>query len=250
MYAIYMLLPRRRRYRRRRAGDRGRPAPRRWRRGARDIDSLYAGRRAGPRGLLSRAGAGASACDRADFLAVIDGMAMDVERRHSLARPRDARSLLRPRRRRPSGACRSRSSAWTRSPALRSPIISAGRCSSPISCATWTRMPAIGRVYLPREHLEKAGIAIDRAGRRHRRPAASTRACRALGGDGARALSGGRSADATAPAGSLLAPRLMAAAYGTLLRADGGRRLGAAAPARPRQQACLLTSLSAASLFR
>ena len=58
-----------------------------------------------------------------------------------------------------SAGCRSGCSAWRRRTASRSRIISAARCSSPISCATSTRTPAIGRLYLPREALRAAGIA-------------------------------------------------------------------------------------------
>ena len=68
-------------------------------------------------------------------------------------------------------------SAWSRTPALRSRIISAARCSSPTFCATSTRTPALGRLYLPREALQAAGIAatepavVAGAVRRSRKPA-------------------------------------------------------------------------------
>ena len=90
------VLPRGRRHRRRferPARRAARDSSRDWRD---DIDALYAGKSApqlaGPR----RSRCANSVCKREDFLAVIDGMEMDVRRGHPRAGLRDARSLLRP----------------------------------------------------------------------------------------------------------------------------------------------------------
>ncbi len=90
---------------------------------------------------------------REDFLAIVDGMEMDVPQDIRAPDLRDARSLLRPRRRARSAACRCACSACPRTTASSSRIISAARCSSPTSCATSTRTPDLGRLYLPREWL-------------------------------------------------------------------------------------------------
>ncbi len=50
-----------------------------------------------------------------------------------------------------------------RPPPTASPSRSGGRCSSPTSCATWRRMPRAGRLYLPREYLDAAGVPHDPA---------------------------------------------------------------------------------------
>ena len=103
-----------------------------------------------------------SICRREDFLAVIDGMEMDVVadiRAPDLAtldlycdRVASAVGRLSVRVFGMDGRSRHR----------RSRIISAARCSSPTSCATSTRTPRIGRLYLPREALAR--------GRHHQRP--------------------------------------------------------------------------------
>ena len=118
-----------------------------------------ASRRRGSQG--SRAPSRRFGLRREDFLAVIDGMEMDVRRRHPRAGP-EPRSIsiatASPAR---SDGCRCGCSACEEATASRSPIISAARCNSPTSCATSTRTPAIGRLYLPREALRLAGIASD-----------------------------------------------------------------------------------------
>ena len=134
----------------------GRARPRRsssreWRA---DVECALCGRR----GAAARAGSPARAhfgLRREDFLAVIDGMEMDVLadiRAPDLAtldlycdRVASAVGRLSVRVFGMDGARR----------ALRSRIISAARCSSPTSCAISTRMPTIGRLYLPREALER-----------------------------------------------------------------------------------------------
>ena len=70
----------------------------------------------------------------------------------------DARSLLRSRRQRGRAPVGAGVRHWANRTASSSRIISAARCNSPTSCATSTRTPEIGRLYLPREELRKAGI--------------------------------------------------------------------------------------------
>ena len=95
------------------ARDRGRRAPRRWRNGAAtSMRSTPAGRPARRASCASRSGLGLR---REDFLAVIDGMEMDVE---ADIRAPDAATLdlYCDRVPSPSAACRSASSAWTEAP--------------------------------------------------------------------------------------------------------------------------------------
>ena len=103
-----------------------------------DVASLYAGtppeRVAALSGLVARYG-----LDQADFLAVIDGMQMDVEADIRAPNLRDARSLLRPRRQRGWPAVGAGVRHASASRASNSPTISAARCSSPISCAISTK---------------------------------------------------------------------------------------------------------------
>ena len=83
---------------------------------------------------------------------------------HGRRRRRSARRTSRPSTSTATGSparwagCRCGSSAWRRRPAGPSPTISAAPCSSPTSCATSTRTPAMGRLYLPAEALAAAGI--------------------------------------------------------------------------------------------
>ena len=100
-----------------------------------------------------------SASNKADFLSVIDGMEMDVRRRYPGAELVGARSLLRPGRERGRPAVGARSSASRRSRAASLPIISDGRCSSPISCATSTRTPRSDASTCRARRCAQAGIA-------------------------------------------------------------------------------------------
>ena len=116
-------------------------------------------RRAGGACRPGAGGARHSIFKREDFIAIIDGMEMDVVADIRAPDRADARSLLRSRRLRgrPAFGARVRNDARRRP--LRSRIISAARCSSPTFCATSTKTPALGRLYLPREALQAAGIA-------------------------------------------------------------------------------------------
>ena len=60
-----------------------------------------------------------------------------------------------------SGGCRCASSASRASRARRSPIISAARCSSPISCATSTRTPRSAASICRARRSHAAGVATD-----------------------------------------------------------------------------------------
>ena len=138
-------------------GTRPRAAARRGARrtGASDLDALYAGRPAGQARFLQRAGASASACSTTISSRVIDGMEMDVAadiRAPDLAtldlycdRVASAVGRLSIKRLRHGGGAGR--SSWR--------IISAARCSSPISCATSTRMPR--RPPLPAARTADAG---------------------------------------------------------------------------------------------
>ena len=118
------------------------PGPREPRRGQlqawrADIDAIYAG--SPPQHLAGLAQAVKQFnLQREDFMAVIDGMAMDVDadirapdRRRSIFIA--TASLAR------SAGSRCGCSAWSPMPAWRSPIIWAARCSSPTSCAISTK---------------------------------------------------------------------------------------------------------------
>ena len=203
------------------ADDAGRPpAPSRaaaldaWRA---DLEALYAGGAAGARRRswppVRRFG-----LEKADFLAVIDGMQMDVDADIRAPDLADPRPLLRPGGQRRRAGCRSRCSAWTqRARASSWPIIWAGPCSSPTSCATWTRTPPSAASTCPprswrRPASDRATRAAVIAASAHRRrlPAAGRKARRAL-----------RPADACWPAarGRLRRPALMSAVYGAILTA-------------------------------
>ena len=134
--------------------------------GATDIDALYDGQRRRQRRRAWRGRCATFDLQREDFLAVIDGMEMDVVADIRAPDRADARSLLRSRRERGRTALGARVRHGARTPALRSRIISAARCSSPTSCAISTRTPRIGRLYLPREALH--------AGRHRDRPIRAT----------------------------------------------------------------------------
>ena len=154
---------------------------------------------------------------RKDFDAVIDGMAMDAAAGHPRSGLGDARPLLRPGRERRRAAFGAHFRPAGRAAARRSPIISAARCSSPTSCATSTRTRAIGRLYLPREALAAAGVTTDDPLEAARGPEAR---CGLRRGGRARApaFREGRNRSWTsAPRAAVRAPRLMAAAYGSIL---------------------------------
>ena len=157
------LLPRGRRHRRRRAAGRAqaRGAGRLARRDRRDLC-----RAAAPSRRPARC---ASRCGAISFAARTFSPSSTAWRwmlARTSARPtsRPSTSIARASRA-PSAISRCMSSAIRAPPRMRSPIRSAGRCSSPTSCAISPRTPRGGRLYLPREILDRHGIASCRAGR-------------------------------------------------------------------------------------
>ena len=179
-----------------------------------DLDSLYAG------GLPGRAASVAEAVrrfalDRADFEAVIDGMAMDVAR--DIRWPPAAELDL---------YCDRVASAVGRlsvkvfgmEPAPgRALAFHLGRALQLTNILRDIDEDAgIGRVYLPREALEGAGIALTSPAEVVADPRVDVVA-RALAAEADGHYAEARSILATRPRGHLIAPRLMAAAYGKVL---------------------------------
>ena len=131
----------------------------------------------------------------------------------------------------PWGGFRCACSAWRRGRAWRSPIISDARCSSPISCATSTRMPAwAGSICRARRSPRPASPPPSR------QPCSPIRRWRAACAPIIeRARAHFRQADAImarAPRRSVRAPRIMAEAYRLIL--DGLVARGFNAPRRAR----------------
>ena len=228
------LLPRGRRHRRRRR----RPRPS----GSAQLAAMAARHRRAlcrrSAGQLAQPGAGGralSACAREDFLAVIDGMEMDVRADIRAPDLEHARSLLRPRRQRRRPASRARLRHGRSTTASRSRIISAAPCSSPTCCAISTRTPPIGRLYLPRELLQQAGIDVDRPASRACASARSAPPARG-GRRGARAFRAGRRDHGALPA----PPGARAAHHGAKPIAasceDWSRAAGRRRAPRPGQQ--------------
>lgn len=183
-----------------------------WRR---DLDALYAGRDPGQAAMVAEA-VRRFALDRADFDAVIDGMAMDVAR--DIRWPGMAGwtfiATASPRR---SGGCRSACSGCRARRASSLRIISAARSRLTNILRDVDEDATIGRVYLPAEALADAGVALTTPAE----VAADPRLDRAVRPLVALAHDHYRAADAilaARPPGHLLAPRLMEAVYSKLLR--------------------------------
>jgi presqualene diphosphate synthase len=179
-----------------------------------DIDALYSGRSPGRAAFLSEARERFD-LDRADFHAVIDGMAMDVARD---IRGPDASELdlYCDRVASAVGRLSVRVFGMERAPGERLSHHLGRALQLTNILRDIDEDAAIGRVYLPRELLEEAGIALTspieivgdpRIDQVARKLASQARAHY----DGATALLKQR------PRGRLLAPRLMAAAYGKVL---------------------------------
>ena len=136
-----------------------------------DLDALYAGR---VRQRCARLAEPVRryGLERADFDAVIDGMAMDVD--EDIRAPDwETLDLYCDRVASAVGrlsvrvfGCRATPPRNCRKTLDCSRIISAARCNSPIFCAISTRTPSVGRLYLPREALLAAGITDFTAPRR------------------------------------------------------------------------------------
>ena len=171
---------------------------------------------------------------RDDFHAVIDGMEMDVDRRHPGARSRDARSLLRPRRQRRRAPLACGCSAWPRMQG----VALAHHLGRALQLTNILRDldedAAIGRLYLPRE----ASARRRHRGRASRRPCSRNPALGAACAPVIAMADGhfreARKIMARCPRKSVRAPMIMAEAYQPILAQVDGARLRAAAHAHPR----------------
>ena len=184
-----------------------------------DIDALYAGSR---RRALARSCArryATSICEREDFLAVIDGMEMDVRRGHPRARLAPRSTSIATGSRARSGGCRCASSAWSEEDG----IALAHHLGRALQLTNILRDidedAAIGRLYLPREALQRPAStdAIRPTVLAH--PALGE-ACDAGGRARARRIS--READAImarSPRRTVRAPRIMGEAYRVISKA-------------------------------
>jgi len=196
-----------------------------WRR---DLDALYAGGDPGQAGLVAEA-VRRFGLDRADFEAVIDGMAMDVAR--DIRWPSvDELDLYCDRVASAVGRLSVRIFGMPHGPGIEL----AHHLGRALQLTNILRDidedAAIGRVYLPEEALAGAGIPLTTP----EAVAADPRIDQAVRPLVARALEHYHAADAvlaTRPAGHLVAPRLMEAAYSKLLR-----RMAATGWAPPRKR--------------
>lgn len=183
-----------------------------WRR---DLDAAYAGRNPGQAAMVAQS-IGDFGLDRADFEAVIDGMAMDVER--DICWPSfEELDLYCDRVASAVGRLSVRVFGMDRIPGLEL----AHHLGRALQLTNILRDidedAAIGRVYLPREALTGAGIALDSPLGVVSDPRIDV-AVRPLV---ARVHDHYRAADAVLaarPAGHLIAPRLMEAVYSRLLK--------------------------------
>jgi len=183
-----------------------------WRR---DLDALFAGKDPGQAILVAEA-VQRFDLDRADFEAVIDGMAMDVER--DIRWPSiDELDLYCDRVASAVGRLSVRIFGMPREPGLQL----AHHLGRALQLTNILRDidedAAIGRVYLPAEALTGAGIALTTP----EEVAADPRIDQAVRPLVARAHAHYRAADAVLaarPAGHLIAPRLMEAVYSKILK--------------------------------
>ena len=182
-----------------------------WRR---DLDSLYAGRDPGRTALLAEA-VRRFGLDRADFEAVIDGMQMDVDA--DIRAPSEAvLDLYCDRVASAVGRLSVRIFGMDREPGLQLAYHLGRALQLTNILRDLDQDAAIGRLYLPREALDRAGIAGDEPHTVVDDPRVDA-ACRKLA---ARAHAHYRAAAAVLaarPRGRLLAPRLMEAAYARVL---------------------------------
>lgn len=183
-----------------------------WRR---DLDAAYAGRNPGQAAMVAQS-IGDFGLDRADFEAVIDGMAMDVER--DICWPSfEELDLYCDRVASAVGRLSVRVFGMDRAPGLEL----AHHLGRALQLTNILRDidedAAIGRVYLPREALTGAGIALDTplAVVSDPRIDAAVRPLVAQVHDHYRAAD---AVLAARPAGHLIAPRLMEAVYSRLLK--------------------------------
>ncbi|MBA3898399.1 MAG: presqualene diphosphate synthase HpnD [Sphingomonadaceae bacterium] len=180
-----------------------------------DIESLYAGRDPG-RATLVAEPVRRFALDKADFLAVIDGMAMDVAADIRWP-PFATLDLYCDRVASAVGRLSVRIFGMNEAPGL----ALAHHLGRALQLTNILRDidedAAIGRVYLAREHLERAGIALSEP----LAVAADPRLdapCRELAKIAREHFAKAQAILAKRPRGHLIAPRLMAAVYAPILR--------------------------------
>ncbi len=180
-----------------------------------DLDSLYAGGPPGRAALVAEA-VGRFKLDRADFEAVIDGMATDVA--HDVRWPTMA-ELDRYCDRVASavGRLSVRIFGMDEAPGIEL-AYHLGRALQLTNILRDIDEDAeIGRVYLPREAIEAAGIPLTRPQEVIGDPRIDL-ACRAVAAKAHEHYRGARAVLATRPRGHLIAPRLMEAAYAKVLQ--------------------------------
>ena len=200
------------------ADDQAHPRPERalaldrWRR---DLDDLYAGGAGGQAAFLRDAVRG-FALDRAEFEAVIDGMATDVERDVRWP-PLAELDLYCDRVASAVGRLSVRIFGMDAAPG-RDLAHHLGRALQLTNILRdIDEDAAIGRIYLPHELIEAQGIAIGDVAAVVGDPRIDG-AARALAADAQRHFAAAHAILKARPRGHLIAPRLMAAAYGELLR--------------------------------
>lgn len=180
-----------------------------------DVAALYAGGEAGQAAFLAGA-VRRFGLEQADFLAVLDGMAMDVAQ-DICGPPFATLDLYCDRVASAVGRLSVRVFGMEAEPgrALAHHLGRALQFTNILRDVD--EDAAIGRVYLPREELERAGIPLESP----RQVAADPRLdgpCRALAGRAQAHFEAARGILGARPKGRLIAPRLMEAVYARLLR--------------------------------
>jgi presqualene diphosphate synthase len=182
-----------------------------WRR---DIDALYAGGDPGQAGYLAEAVRGFD-LDRADFHAVIDGMAMDVDRDIRWP-PLAELDLYCDRVASAVGRLSVRVFGMERAPGEQLAFHLGRALQLTNILRDIDEDAAIGRVYLPAEAITAAGIALTTPAEVTADPRLDT-AARAVAARADEHFAAAHAILAQRPRGHLLAPRLMDAAYAKLL---------------------------------
>ncbi|WP_242137647.1 presqualene diphosphate synthase HpnD [Sphingomonas sp. TREG-RG-20F-R18-01] len=212
-----------------------------------DIESLYAGRDPGQAALLVAA-VDRFKLEKVDFLAVIDGMAMDVER--DIRWPAfDTLDLYCDRVASAVGRLSVKIFGMDERPGIELAYHLGRALQFTNILRDIDEDATIGRVYLPREPLVAAGVALDEPLILVADPRIEG-ACRMLAAKAHEHFAAAQTILAARPRGHLLAPRLMAAVYAPLLR-----RMEAAGWGAPRtrirvNKPALLLTVLRLSLFR
>ena len=212
-----------------------------------DIDALYAGRDPGQAALLVDA-VDRFKLEKADFIAVIDGMAMDVEEDVRWP-PFETLDLYCDRVASAVGRLSVKIFGMEQEPGI-ALAYHLGRALQFTNILRDIDEDAtIGRVYLPREPLDAAGVVFGEPLVLVADPRIDG-ACRMLAAKAHEHFAAARAILAARPRGHLLAPRLMAAVYEPILR-----RMEAAGWGTPRtrirvNKPALLFTVLRLSLFR